>query len=194
MRVDEEGAGWGVGAVSGPLALHLRGILCAFEGRYEEAEAAFSGAIEADPEMAGSYVELGLVYACRGEYGKMLGVLGRAAEGLPGGVRAYLRERPLGDATPTASRGAPGPASDDTGEDGRGTHSLLSSAMSLLEEGRDGEAVVVLEKSLEGKPEGQPAFSAVLALTYLLRGEKVEADGAGVRRVPAGAEGPGRGR
>lgn len=119
-----------------PLALHLLGILCAHEGRYYEAEDAFLRAVNVDPEMAGTYVELGLVYACCGEYGKMLGALARAVEDLPGGVRAYLRERPLGDLTPANSRGAPGRAPDDLEHDGAGTHSLLTSATSLL-----GEAV-----------------------------------------------------
>jgi tetratricopeptide (TPR) repeat protein len=181
-------------AMSGAMALHLLGILCAHEGRYEEAEEAFLRAVEADPEMAGSYVELGLVYACRGEYGKMLGALARAAEDLPGGVRAYLMERPLGGLTPAGSRAAPGRAPDDLEHDGAGTHALLTSATSLLGEGRDGEAAVMLEQSLEGKPAGRPAVTAVLALTYLLRGENVEADGAGVRRVPAAADGSARDR
>jgi hypothetical protein len=72
-----------------PLALHLLGILRAHEGRYEEAGEAFLRAINADPEMVGSYVELGLVYACRGEYGKMIEALRQAVEVGPGGVRAY---------------------------------------------------------------------------------------------------------
>lgn len=181
-------------ATSGALALHLLGILCVHERRYEEAEEVFLRAVEADPVMAGSYVELGLVYACRGEYGKMLGALARAAEDLPGGVRAYLRGLPLGDFNPAGPRGAPGRAPDYLEHDGAGTHSLLTSATSLLGEGRDSEAAVMLEQSLEGKPAGRPAVTAVLALTYLLRGERVEADGAGVRRVPSAAEGSGRDR
>lgn len=185
--------GEGMEATS-PLALHLLGILCAHEGRYYEAEDAFLRAVEAEPEMVGSYVELGLVYACRGEYGKMLGALARAAEDLPGGVRAYLRELPLGDFTPANSRSAPGRAPNDLEHDGAGTHALLTSATSLLGEARDGEAAVMLEKSLEGKPAGRPAVTAVLALTYLLRGENVEADEAGVRHVPSAAEGSGRDR
>jgi tetratricopeptide (TPR) repeat protein len=185
--------GEGLEATS-PLALHLLGILCAHEGRYEEAGEAFLRAINVEPEMVGSYVELGLVYACRGEYGKMIEALRQAVEVGPSGVRAYLRERPLGDLTPANSRGAPGRAPDDLEHDGAGTHALLTSATSLLGEGRDGEAAVMLEKSLKGKPGGRPAVTAVLALAYLLRGENVEADGAGVRRVPATAEGSGRDR
>jgi tetratricopeptide (TPR) repeat protein len=53
--------------ISSALSEHLYGILCAHEGRYDEAEEAFLSAVEAEPELAGSYVELGLVYACRGE-------------------------------------------------------------------------------------------------------------------------------
>jgi tetratricopeptide (TPR) repeat protein len=185
--------GEGMEATS-PLALHLLGIFCAHEGRYEEAADAFLRAIEAEPEMVGSYVELGLVYACRREYGRMIEALRRAVEVGPGGVRAYLRERPLGDLTPANSRGAPGRAPDGLEHDGAGTHALLTSATSLLGEGRDGEAAEMLEKSLEGKPAGRPAVTTVLALTYLLRGENVEADEAGVRRVPSAAEGSGRDR
>lgn len=56
-----------------PLALHLPGVLHAFEGQYEEAGEAFLRAVEAKLEMVGSYVELGLVYACRREYQKIRG-------------------------------------------------------------------------------------------------------------------------
>jgi tetratricopeptide (TPR) repeat protein len=83
---------------AGPLALHLLGILYAHEERYEEAEEALLGVVEAEPEMAGSYVELGLVYVRRGEYGKMAEALRKAVEVGGGGVRAYLGEQPLRDA------------------------------------------------------------------------------------------------
>jgi hypothetical protein len=98
--------GEGMKGATSPLALHLLGILCVHKGRYEEAEEAFLGAIEADPEMVGSYIELGLVYACRGEYPKMVEVLRQAVEAGSGGVRAYLGRQPLGDLT-----GAPEPGS-----------------------------------------------------------------------------------
>jgi hypothetical protein len=58
--------------MSSALSEHLLGILCAHKGRYYVAEQAFLNAVEAEPEMVGSYIELGLVYACRGEYGEMV--------------------------------------------------------------------------------------------------------------------------
>lgn len=172
-----------------PLALHLLGILCTHEGRYYEAEDAFLRAVEAEPEMVGSYVELGLVYACRGEYPKMIEALRQAVEVGPEGVRAYLDERPLGDLTATRAPGEPEHASAGAGGDSESMNPPLASAMSLLAEGHDGEAAAVLEQALEGQPEAPPAVAALLALTYLLRGERVEADDAGVRRVPADAGG-----
>lgn len=42
-------------------------------------------------------------------------------------------------------------------------------------------------RPFEGKPEAPPAVAALLALTYLLRGERVEADDVSVRRAPADA-------
>jgi hypothetical protein len=84
---------------AGPLGLHLLGILCAHEGRYEEAEAAFLRAVEADAELAGSYVELGFVYACRSKYVRMVEALRRAVGVGAGGVRAYLGGHPLGEIT-----------------------------------------------------------------------------------------------
>lgn len=84
-------------AMSDPLALHLLGILRAHEGRYDEAEEAFLGAVEAEFEMVGSYVELGLVYACHGEYRRMTEALRQSVEAGPSGVRAYFGRQPLGD-------------------------------------------------------------------------------------------------
>lgn len=66
--------------LKGALSLHLQGILHGYEGRCEEAEAAFLQAVEAEPEMVGSYVELGLVYACRKEYARMVEALRRAVD------------------------------------------------------------------------------------------------------------------
>jgi tetratricopeptide (TPR) repeat protein len=180
--------GEGLKATS-PLALHLLGILCAHEGRYYEAEDAFLRAVEAEPEMVGSYVELGLVYACRGEYGKMIEALRQAVEVGPGGVRGYLDERPLSDLTAARVPGEPKNASAGAGAGSESVRLPTASAMSLLAGGRDGEAAAVLEQALEGKPETPPAVAALLALTYMLRGERVEADDAGVRRVPADAGG-----
>jgi tetratricopeptide (TPR) repeat protein len=180
--------GDGIEAMSSPLALHLLGILCAYEGRYEEAEEAFLRAVEADPEMAGSYVELGLVFACRGEYTKMVEALKHAVAVGPGGVRAYLGERPFGDLT--AAAGAPD-ASRQAAPDaeGEGVALLLTSATSYLARGRDDEAVVMLGQVLDGKSENPPALVWLLALAYLLRGEGVEADETGVRRAAAAVAG-----
>jgi tetratricopeptide (TPR) repeat protein len=177
----------GMGAMTSPLSLHLLGILRAHEGRYEEAGEAFLRAVEAEPEMVGSYVELGLVYACRGEYPKMIEALRQAVEVGPGGVRTYLDERPLGDLTAARAPGEPEHASAGDRGDSESARPPLALAMSLMAAGRDGEAAAVLEQALEGKPEAPPAVAALLALTYLLRGERVEADAAGVRRVPADA-------
>lgn len=152
-----------------PLALHLLGILCAHEGRYDEAEEAFLRAVEEEPEMAGSYVELGLVYACRGEHSKMNGALRQAVEVGPGGVRAYLGEHPLGDFTTPTARECDRPISAtaepvDASED---VPSLVTLAIAHLSESRDDEAVRVLERVHErGRP---PAVVALLALARLLR-------------------------
>lgn len=154
MSIAEQ-AGEEAEKTTNPLALHLLGILCAHEGRYYEAEDAFLRAVEAEPEMVGSYVELGLVYACRGEYGNMGEALRQAVEVGPGGVRAYLDERPLGDFTAARAPGEPDHALADAGGDGESAHLPLASAMSLLAGGRDGEAAAVLEQTLEGKPESR---------------------------------------
>lgn len=167
------------GAMSS-LALHLLGILCAHEGRYYGAEGAFLSAIEAEPEMEGSYIDLGLVYACRREYREMVEALGRAVDLGSGGVRAYLGQRPLGDVTAGRAPGTHEHAVVE-GESGR-AHSLLTSAMSWLSEGRDEEAAVMLERAPEGKSDSPPAVMTLLALAYLLRGERVVANDAGIRR------------
>lgn len=177
--------------IGNALVVHLRGILCAHEGRYDDAEEALLGAVEADPAMAGSYVELGLVYACRGEYPRMVEALRQAVEAGSGGVRAYLDRQPLGDLA-----GAPEPGSYGHTRTGGGCKSevvtTLVAAMSYLAEGRDEEAASMLEQALEGKPAGPPPLVVLLALTYLLRGESVEADGDGIRRVAVAAGGRAR--
>jgi tetratricopeptide (TPR) repeat protein len=179
-----------MGVIGSALSQHLLGILYAHEGRYEEAAGAFLRAIEAEPRMAGSYVELGLVYARRGEYPKRAEALTRAVEVGAGGVRAYLGERPLGD-TPVA------PAPDvsvraSTDPEGEAAPEVIAEAMTHLVEGRDKEAAVILERELGNKPLRPPALVALLALTYLLRGEGVEADEGGVRRAASAAEGRAR--
>lgn len=162
----------------GNVGLHLLGILHAHEGRYDEAEEAFLGAVEAEPEMAGSYVELGLVYACCGEYRKMAEVLRQAVAVGRGGVRAYLGEGPLGDIT--------GDAMVSTTANSDGVVSIVT-AMAYMADGRDDEAAVTLEETLGGKPDSLPLAVALLALTYLLRGDGVESEDSGIRRVPAAA-------
>lgn len=92
--------GEGIKGATSPLALHLWGILCAHEGRYYESEKIFQCAVETDPEMAASYVELGLVYACRCEYLKAVEVPRRAVDVGTGGVRAYLGEHSWGTFQP----------------------------------------------------------------------------------------------
>jgi tetratricopeptide (TPR) repeat protein len=175
-----------------PLALHLLGILCAHQGRYDEAEEAFLGAVGADPEMAGSYVELGLVYACRGEYPKMVEVLRRAVEAGSSGVREYLGGQPLGDVASAPKPGSYG-HTQRGGEGKRDIVTLLVAAMSYLAEGRDEEAASMLEQALGDEPAGPPPLVGLLALTYLLSGEGVEAGDTGIRRASAvAAEGRAR--
>jgi tetratricopeptide (TPR) repeat protein len=176
---------------AGALGQHLSGILHAHEGRYEGAIEAFRRAIEMDPEMAGSYVELGLIYACRRQYPKMVEALRQAVEAGPGGVRAYLGRQPLGDVADTPEPGSYGHTRRG-GESQSDAMTPLAAAMSYLAEGRDEEAARMLEQSLEGKTTGPPPLVALLALTYLLRGEGVEADDAGIRRVAAEAGGRAR--
>lgn len=170
--------------IGSALAGHLHGILRAHEGRYDEAEEAPLGAVEAKAEIVGSYVELGLVYACRGEYPKMVEALRRSVEAGPGGVKAYLGRQPLGDLA-----GAPEPGSyGHTRTGGGGKKDVVTplvAAMSYLAEGRDEEAAGMLERALEGKPIGAPPLVALLALSYLLRGKGVEADEAGIRCAAA---------
>jgi Flp pilus assembly protein TadD len=173
-----------------PLVLHLLGIFHAYEGRYEQAEAAFLHAVKAEPDMVGSYVELGLVYACHGDYPKMVKVLRQAVEAGSGGVRAYLGRQPLGDVA-----GAPKPGIyGHTQRGGEGKSDIVTplvAAMSHLAEGRDEEAASMLEQALRDEP-ASPPLVALLALTYLLRGESVEADEAGIRRAAAAAGGQAR--
>lgn len=148
---------------AGSLDEHLRGIYHAHEGRYEDAIEAFERATELDPEMAGSYVELGMAYACRGEYARMLEALRQAVEIDASAVRSYLGEQPLGD--------LPSELTPD------------ALAMSHLAAGRDDEAARVLEPARSEKPGSAPPVAVtLLALSYLLRGEGVEMDEEGVRR------------
>lgn len=131
--------GEGTGAASGALGLHLLGILHAHEGRYEEAEEVFLRAAEAEPEMAGSWVELGLVYPCRREYARMHEALRRAVGVGEGGVRACLGGRPLGDITPGPVAGVSSAGSGIDAGEGGDALSLVTLAMSHLAAGRDRE-------------------------------------------------------
>lgn len=138
--------------------------------------------------MAGSYVELGLVYACRGEYPRMVEALRQAVKVGSGGVRVYLGMQPLGDVACARQQGS----HRHTRQGGEGKSDVIAplvTAMSYLAEGRDEEAASMLQQSQEGKPASPPPLVALLALTYLLRGENVEADEAGIRRAAAGPGG-----
>lgn len=170
--------------LAGALTLHLLGIFHAHEGRYEEAAGAFQRAIEAEPQMAGSYVELGLVYACRGDYARMVEALRRAVGIGSGGVRAYLGERPLGDISTGLSPQMSGHGSPPDRAGLADGPSVVAAAISHLAAGRDEEAARELEQASIQESGSAPA-TAMLALSYLLRGESVEADDNGVRRVSA---------
>jgi tetratricopeptide (TPR) repeat protein len=176
-----------MGVKGSALSQHLLGILYAHEGRYEEATGAFLRAVEEEPEMAGSFVELGLIYARHGDYPKMTEALTRAVEIGAGGVRAYLGERPLGDAPHAPAPDVGLRATIDP--EGGAVLAVITSVMAHLALGHDEEAVVILEHELDNKPGLSPAVVALLALTYLLRGEGVEADDAGIRRAAAGPGG-----
>jgi tetratricopeptide (TPR) repeat protein len=179
-----------MGVIDSALSQHLLGILYAHEGRYEEAAGAFLRAAEQEQEMAGSYIELGLVYARRGDYSKMAEALTRAVDIGAGGVRAYLGERPLGDIPVAPASGVH--VRDSTDPEGEAVPAVITEAMTHLALGRDEEAAVMLEHELDNKPGHSPPVVALLALTYLLRGEGVEADEAGIRRAAAVAGGRAR--
>lgn len=109
------------------LSQHLRGIAHAYEERYREAETAFLRAVEIDPRMAGSYVELGLVYACRREYARMIEALRRAVATSEAGVRSYLSEQPLGSVPPGRMSDAPRRAPEGAAGGWEATALLLDS-------------------------------------------------------------------
>jgi tetratricopeptide (TPR) repeat protein len=171
------------------LRQHLWGILHAHEGRYEEAGEAFLRAVEIEPGMVGSYVELGLVYACRKEYAGMVEALRRAVVTGAGGVRSYLGERPLGDIPTEPSPGLHRSAEAGAENERESVLPLLASAMSLLAAGRYEMAEREMEQAGAQKLGSPPVAVALLTLSYLLRGERVEADDSGIRRVPPPAMG-----
>lgn len=117
----------------------------------------------------------------------MVEVLRQAVGAGSGGVRAYLGGPPPGDVA-----GAPEPGCyGHTRQGGEGESDVLApivAALSYLAEGRGEEAARMLEQALEGKPLGPPPLAVLLALTYLLRGEDVEADNTGILRVAAVCE------
>jgi hypothetical protein len=76
---------------------HLRGIVCAMDERYAEAEESGLSAIELDPKEVGPYVMLASVYACVRQYRKMLAVLRRAVGVDPMALRYSLSAEPQGD-------------------------------------------------------------------------------------------------
>lgn len=173
--------------IGSALTEHLLGIIHVHEGRYEEAVEAFLRAVKVDPEMAGSLVELGLVYAACGDYPKMAEALTRAVEVGAGGVRAYLGERPLGDIPVPLAPDVNVRASTDP--EGEAVPAAIAEAMTHLAMGRDEEAAVILEHAVEIEPVRPPEVVALLALTYLLQGESVEADETGVMHAAAAAAG-----
>lgn len=123
--------------------------------------------------MVGLYVELRPVYACLGRPRKMTEALRRAVAVGLGGVRAYLGDWPLGNIYVDAAA--------STKDSGNVLPALLT-ATAHLAHGCDAEAAGMLEQSLENHRSSPPLFVSLLALTYLLQGDGVEANGAGVRR------------
>lgn len=82
-------------------------------------------------------MEIGLIHASRGEYGKMAGALGKAVKVGGGGLRAYLGEPLLGDAL-DALTGA-------TAADRRGDRTFICRrSHGVLGTGRDRKAAVML--------------------------------------------------
>lgn len=181
----------GVGLPSTALGLHLLGILHAHEGRYGEAEAAFRKAVEADPEMVGSYVELGLVHVCQGDNRRMLDALRRAVGVGPGAVRAYLGEQPLGDLRAEPHEGEPCGAAGNEAQS-PATLSAIALAMSDMAAGRDDEAVGRLELVPVGMERGTPPVVTLLTLAYLLRGDRLVADEDCISRAGAPASAGGQ--
>jgi hypothetical protein len=76
---------------------YLRGVGCARDEHYAEAEESCLSAIELDLKEVGPYVTLSFVYACVRQYGKMVRVLRRAIGVDPMALRAYLDDEPQGD-------------------------------------------------------------------------------------------------
>jgi hypothetical protein len=168
---------------------HLRGVVCARDERYEEAEEPCLSAIELDSIEVGPYVTLASVYACVRQYRKKVGVLRRAIGVDTVALRAYLGDEPQGD---DRSAGAPRrrvnlPEGVEGAEEI--SHALLGVAMSRIASGKDKEAALALEIALQLNPKNSPAVM-LLTATYLLWGKGGEERGrtSALRNIPGLAE------
>jgi hypothetical protein len=168
---------------------HLRGIVCARDERYAEAEESGLSAIELDPKEVGPYVTLASVYACVRQYGKMVGVLRRAVGVDAVALRAYLDDEPQGDdRSAGASRRKVNLPEEVEGAE-EISHSLLGVAMSRIASGEDKGAALALEIALQLNPNNCPAVM-LLTATYLLWGKGGEGRGrtSALRNIPGLAE------
>lgn len=142
----------------------------------------FRSALEYDPALVAARVHLGLAYGRAGAYEEMLGAFREAVRRDSSSVRVALVEQPeevalidrMLDPQPTAPgmRLAVMPAEYAQAGD------LVGEGVEHLANGRDDEAIEVLERSLRIDPEFPLAIS-LLSLTYLLlreRGEVVSVD------------------
>lgn len=168
---------------------HLRGVLCARDEGYEEAEESCLSAIELNPKEVGPYVTLGSVYACVRQYRKMVGVLRRAVGVDPVSLKADLDDEPQGD---DRSAGEPRrrvnlPEGVEGAEEI--SHALLAVAMSRIASGQDKEAVLALEIALQLNPKNSPAVM-LLTVTYLLwdKGGEERGRTSALRNIPELAE------
>jgi len=168
---------------------HLRGVVCAKDKRYVEAEESCLSAIELDPKEVGPYVTVASVYACVRQYRKMVGVLRRAVGVDAIALRAYLDDEPQGD---DRSMGASRKRVNlPEGVEGAEeiSHALLGVAMSRIASGEDKKAAMALEIALQLNPNNYPAVM-LLTATYLLWGSGGEERGrtSALRNIPVLAE------
>lgn len=168
---------------------HLRGVYCARDKRYEEAEESCLSAIELDPKEVAPYVTLASVYACARQYREMVGVLRRAVGVDAVALRAYLDDEPQG-----VDRSAGEPRKRVNLPEGiegaeEISHALLSVAMSRIASGEDKEAALALEIALQLNPKNSSAVM-LLTATYLLWGKGGEERGltSALRNIPGLAE------
>jgi Flp pilus assembly protein TadD len=168
---------------------HLRGIVCAKDERYAEAEESCLSAIELDPKEVGPYVTLASVYVCAKQYGKMVGVLRRAVGVDAVALRAYLDDEPQGDdRSASASRRRVNLPEGVEGAE-EISHALLGVGMSRIASGEDKEAALALEIALQLNPKNSPAVM-LLTATYLLWGKGSDKRGrtSALRKMPGLAE------